>query len=184
MGLALAAFLAWAPQRFGNGTPWWLYGGAAAGAIAVLAAVPQVLARRLWAGATLAALAAVILYGVAGFLTVPRLTELWLSPRLADAVARHTQANDPPIVTAGYAEPSIAFLLGTKTALDDGPTAGHSAALSGGLALVAADQQAAFLAAVEGSGARADALEEIGGLNYSRGKETRITLYRIEPRPK
>jgi hypothetical protein len=115
---------------------------------------------------------------------VPRLTALWLSPRLAEAVARHAQADDPPVVTAGYAEPSIAFLLGTKTALDDGPAAGRSAASSGGLALVASDQQAAFLSTIEGGGAHAEALEQIEGLNYSRGKETTITLYRIEPRPK
>jgi hypothetical protein len=112
------------------------------------------------------------------------LTDLWLSPRLAEAVARHAQAGDPPVVTAGYAEPSVAFLLGTRTGLDDGPGAGRSAALTGGLALVASDQQAAFLATVEGAGARANALEEIDGLNYSRGKATKITLYRIAPAPK
>ena len=33
-------------------------------------------------------------------------------------------------------------------------------------------------------GARAEALEEIDGLNYSRGRETRITLYRVVPRAK
>ena len=83
------------------------------------------------------------------------------------------------MVTAGYAEPSIAFLLGTRTLLDDGPEAGRAAASSGGLALVAEDQRGGFLDAVEKGGARADALEEIDGLNYSRGRETRITLYRV-----
>jgi hypothetical protein len=119
------------------------------------------------------------LYAVAGFLTVPRLTELWLSPRLAQAVARHAALEDPPVVTAGYAEPSIAFLLGTRTLLDDGPEAGRAAASSGGLALVAEDQRRGFLGALEQSGARADALEEIDGLNYSRGRQTKITLYRV-----
>ena len=184
VGLALVAFLVWAPQRFGNGTPWWLYAGAVLGGMTVTAVVPPVLRGRLSTGAALAALSAVILYSVAGFLTVPRLTDLWLSPRLAEAVARHAQAGDPPVVTAGYAEPSIAFLLGTKTGLDDGPGAGRSAASTGGLALIASDQQAAFLASVEGAGARANALEEINGLNYSRGRQTKITLYRVAPAPK
>ena len=87
-------------------------------------------------------------------------------------------------MTAGYAEPSIAFLLGTNTGLEDGPTAGRTAAVAGGLALVAADQQTAFLAAIESAGARANPLEEIEGLNYSRGLETKITLYRVVPAAK
>jgi hypothetical protein len=139
------------------------------------------LARRFYRGFALASLSAVILYAVAGFLTVPRLTELWISPRLAQAVARHAEPKDPPVATAGYAEPSIAFLLGTQTRLDDGPEAGRAAASSGGLALVAEDQRGGFLGAVEKGGARADALEEIDGLNYSRGRKTRITLYRVVP---
>jgi hypothetical protein len=39
-----------------------------------------------------------------------------------------------------------------------------------------------FLKAVAASGARANALEEIEGLNYSNGRAVRITLYRVEPR--
>jgi hypothetical protein len=50
--------------------------------------------------------------------------------------------------------------------------------------LVAEDQQGGFLGAVDKAGARADALEEIDGLNYSRGRKTRITLYRVIPRAK
>ena len=184
VGLALAVFVVWAPQRFGTGSPWWLYLAAGLGVVAVLAVIPQMLARRFYGAAGMASLSALILYAVAGFLTVPRLTELWISPRLVEAVARHAELNDPPVVTAGYAEPSIAFLLGTRTLLDDGPGAGRAAASSGGLVLVAEDQQGGFLAAVDKGGARADALEEIDGLNYSRGRKTRITLYRVAPRAK
>jgi 4-amino-4-deoxy-L-arabinose transferase-like glycosyltransferase len=181
VGLALAVFVVWAPQRFGTGSPWWLYPAAGLGGLAVLAAVPQMLAHRFYGAFAMASLSAIILYAVAGFLTVPRLTDLWISPRLAQAVARHAEFKDPPVVTAGYAEPSIAFLLGTRTLLDDGPEAGRAAASSGGLALVAEDQRGGFLGAVEKGGARADALEEIDGLNYSRGRTTRITLYRVVP---
>ncbi len=184
VGLALAAFVAWTPERFGMGSPWWLTCAAGLGVLAVLAAIPQMLARRFTRAFAMASLSAVILYAVAGLLTVPRLTELWISPRLVEAVARHAELQDPPVATAGYAEPSIAFLLGTKTLLDDGPEAGRAAASSGGLVLVAEDQRGGFLGAVQNGGARADALEEIEGLNYSRGRKTRITLYRVVPRPK
>jgi 4-amino-4-deoxy-L-arabinose transferase-like glycosyltransferase len=181
VGLALAVVVAWTPQRFGTGSPWWLIFAACLSGLAVLAAIPQMLARRFYRGFALASLSAIILYAVAGFLTVPRLTELWISPRLAQAVARHADPKDPPVAAAGYAEPSIAFLLGTQTRLDDGPEAGRAAASSGGLALVAEDQRRGFLGAVEKGGARADALEEIDGLNYSKGRKTRITLYRVVP---
>jgi 4-amino-4-deoxy-L-arabinose transferase-like glycosyltransferase len=184
VGLALTASLAWAPQRFGMGTPVWLFAAAGLGALSVTAVVPFVIAQRFTAAMAMASLSAVIVYGLAGFATVPRLTELWLSPRLADAVARHAAAGDPPVVTAGYAEPSIAFLLGTNTALDDGPEAGRITAMAGGLALVVQDQRGGFLNAVERGGARADALEEIEGLNYSRGRDARITVYRVVPHAK
>jgi len=163
------------------GSPWWLYPAAGLGAGAVLVVIPQMLARRFTRAFGMASLSAIILYSVAGFLTIPRLTELWISPRLVEAVARHAELTDPPVVTAGYAEPSIAFLLGTRTLLEDGPEAGRAAASAGGLALVAEDQRGGFLGAVEKGGARADALEQIDGLNYSRGRKTRITLYRVVP---
>ena len=179
VGLALAVFVVWTPQRFGAGSPWWLTGAAGLGVVAVLASIPEMLARRFTRAFAMASLSAIILYAVAGFLAVPRLTELWISPRLAEAVARHAELKDPPVVTAGYAEPSIVFLLGTRTLLDDGPEAGRAAASTGGLALVAEDQLGGFLDAVEKGGAHAEALEEIDGLNYSRGRKTRITLYRV-----
>jgi 4-amino-4-deoxy-L-arabinose transferase-like glycosyltransferase len=180
-GLLLAGFVAWAPQRFGAGAPWWLYAVDVSAVAAIFAAVAQMWNRRFASGMGAAATAAILLYGIAGFVTVPRLNELWLSPRLADAVARHAAKDDPPVVTAGYAEPSIAFLLGTHTALDDGPEAGRKTAASGGLALVSDDSRSGFLDAVAQGGARADALEEISGLNYSRGRNTRITLFRVVP---
>ena len=129
----------------------------------------------------MACLSAFILYTVAGYGTVPRLNALWLSPRMAEAVARHAVQTDPPVVTAGYAEPSITFLLGTATGLDDGPTAAAAASATGGLALVDSSEGPNFLAAVAQRGARAEALEEIAGLNYSRGRATHITLYRVTP---
>src|SRR4029077_3410558 len=83
VGLALAVVVALTPQRFGTGSPWWLIFAACLSGLAVLAAIPQMLARRFYRGFALASLSAIILYAVAGFLTVPRLTELWISPPLA-----------------------------------------------------------------------------------------------------
>lgn len=181
VALMLAGFVAWAPQRFGPGAPWWLYAADAGAAAAIFAAIARAWSRRFASAMAAAATSAIVIYAIAGFLTVPRLTDLWLSPRLAEAVARHVAKNDPPVVTAGYAEPSITFLLGTRTALDDGPEAGRTAAASGGLALVSDDSRSGFLDGVAKGGGHADALEQIAGFNYSRGRTTNITLYRVVP---
>lgn len=182
VGAALAVFVAWAPDQYGNGGSIALYAVCAVGLGVVLATLAPALKGRKLATVGLASLSAVILYCAAGFLAVPRVNELWLSQRLADAVERHAMPGDPPVVTAGYAEPSISFLLGTKTALESGAGAALIAGTAGGLALVDSDESESFLALVTAGGGRAEALDEISGLNYSRGRETRITLYRVMPR--
>jgi len=182
VGLALAAFVALAPVQFGDGGTVVLYVLTAAGAAAVVAAIPLALKGRKLDAVAMASLSALIIYSAAGFFSVPRLSELWLSPRLSEAVARHSEGRDPAVATAGYAEPSISFLLGTRTALTDGAGAGRSAAAAGGLVLVDSTEVTAFLASVADGGARAEALEDISGLNYSRGRPTKITLYRVVPR--
>jgi 4-amino-4-deoxy-L-arabinose transferase-like glycosyltransferase len=176
VGLALAAFFVLAPERLGDGSPWWLYAQALLAAVLIGAAF--LIADRRMKGAV-AALAALILYELGGYETIPRLQSLWLSPRLAAAVERHAQAGDPPVITAGYAEPSVTFLLGTGTRLLLGDEAGKAAAQGGGLAAVEQGEQSAFLESLASAGAHAGAVEEIDGLNYSRGREARITLYRV-----
>jgi 4-amino-4-deoxy-L-arabinose transferase-like glycosyltransferase len=184
VGLAFAAFLAWAPQRFGMGSPWWLFAVAAMGGLMVLSVIPP-----LWRGEKAhalghALLAGTIIYAGAGFAAAPRVSDLWLSTRMADAVARHAKTDDPPVVTAGYAEPSILFLLGTGTRLDDGQSAGRQSGEAGGLALVEENEKGVFLSAAGALGASPEMLEEIDGLNYSRGRSLKMTLYRVVPKPK
>ena len=181
VGIVAAAFLFWAPMRFGDGSPALLAALCAAVVLAVLAVIPLSRARRTGLALSAACGAAILLYSAAGDVAAPRLSALWLSPRMAESAARFGRASDPPVRTAGYSEPSITFLLGTSTVLDDGATAGQAAAARGGLVLVEAGQKAEFLAAVAKAGAHADELDEIDGLNYSRGRRARITLYRIVP---
>ena len=184
VGIGLAVFDATAPARLGGDSPWWLYACAGVAIAAVLSALRPALSCRPGIALVRAGIAAILVYGIAGFATVPRLTDLWLSPRMAAAVARHAEPGDPPVATAGYAEPSIQFLLGTQTSLDDGADAARAAAKSGGLVLVSDDQRGAFLAGLANGGAQATALEDIAGLNYSRGRKMRITLYRVAPAAK
>jgi 4-amino-4-deoxy-L-arabinose transferase-like glycosyltransferase len=181
-GIAFALFVAMAPAQFGNGVPWWLYIAVFAAMVAIITVIPAALARRPQAAFARAAFAAILVYAIAGFVTAPRLNALWLSPRMAESVARYAQPSDPAVITAGYSEPSIQFLLGTRTVLDDGADAARASARSGGLVLVSDDQRDVFLSGLASAGARAQVLDQIDGLNYSRGRKTRITLYRVVPR--
>jgi 4-amino-4-deoxy-L-arabinose transferase-like glycosyltransferase len=181
VGLGLAAFFAIAPERLGGGSPWWLYAEALAAAAAILVAA---FLRDRKAKGAVAAIAALILYELGGYETVPRLQSLWLSPQIAAAVASHARGGDPPVALAGYAEPSATFLLGTGTKIVLGAEAGAIAAQDGGLAAVDEGERAAFLDSAAAAGARADELERIEGLNYSRGRQTRIILYRVTKEPR
>ena len=112
----------------------------------------------------------------------PTLQPLWVSSRVAQAVRR---ANlDPrngvipgPIAVAGYAEPSLVFLLGTRTELGDAAAAAVAIA-DGRPAIVEAREQTGFLNALKDEDARAVPAGEVKGLNYSKGKPVDLILYR------
>jgi 4-amino-4-deoxy-L-arabinose transferase-like glycosyltransferase len=179
-----------------------LYGTAASVAWAVIVAVliasagvagvAPVIAPQIAQGRTLAALLAALGLGalahdaLAGGLA-PSLKSLWVSQRAAEALA--AAGIDPrngvtpgPVAVAGYAEPSLVFLLGARTELTDGPAAADAIA-DGRPAIVEAREQAAFLAALKAEGSRAALAGEVKGLNYSKGKAVDLFLYRsLEPR--
>ena len=113
--------------------------------------------------------------------TAPRLEKLWLSPRLAAMVAREARDGDPPVISTGYTEPSLVFLLGTHTTLLNGKPAGELASKRGGLVLVEDDQKQRFEDSLRAHGGNAQRLDETDGVNYSRGRKAHVTLYRVTP---
>jgi hypothetical protein len=119
---------------------------------------------------------------------IPRLGDLMVSPREAAMVARHIRPGDPPVVLAGYTEPSAVFLLGTEThlasgrdAAQRGRNAAEYASEQGGLALIEDGLRSAFLAHLAEVEANATAIDAMSGYNYSRGRRVHITLYRVTP---
>lgn len=140
--------------------------------------------------ATLAAVATALAFGVLAHgsftLLLARLEPLRTSPRIEAALIR--TGLDPrqglvpgPVAIAGYAEPSLVFLLGTRTELLHGGAEGVDALREGRPVLIESRQQEAFDAALARSGVRARVVEVIEGYNYSNGDPVRITLYRAEP---
>jgi 4-amino-4-deoxy-L-arabinose transferase-like glycosyltransferase len=181
-GLALAVFIAIAPALYGAGSPWWLYGLAALGAAGIAASTAWALRER-WRTAVVAALAsALVLYGTLGWAVAPRLDDLWLSPRMAEAILQNSKPGDPQPLVVGYGEPSLVFLLQGRVRFETGSESGLAAARDGGLAFIESREEKGFLEAVESSNANAEPIDRISGLNYSRGQKTQMVLYRITPR--
>jgi hypothetical protein len=112
----------------------------------------------------------------------PSLKPLWVSGRIARAAK--LEGLDPrngvtpgPIAVLGYDEPSLVFLLGTRTELGDADDAGAAIA-EGRPAIVEQRQRSAFEAALRANDARAQPAAEVKGLDYSKGKPVDLVLYR------
>jgi 4-amino-4-deoxy-L-arabinose transferase-like glycosyltransferase len=179
VGLAAAVFVvSWVLQ----GAPGF---AAAVAAMAFLAATG--LGDRFRSGLGVAGVAgicafAAVAYGVIYPTLLPGLESLWISRRVARLVEENKPCAKSTVYAAGFAEPSLVFLLGTETGLH-GPRAAADHLLKDpgcGLALVSStleDELRARLATAEG---RLQSLGTVTGLNYSKGKMLNLTLYRLE----
>lgn len=139
----------------------------------------QAWGRAAVAGAILAIpVYAAVLEGV-----IPRLSAVWLSPRIAAAVAQAAPglpARDFGI--AGYHEPSLQFAMGGDIHLLTTPEAG-AAFLAGGpgrIAAISDRQEAAFRRAAEARGLRLRDLGSVTGLNYVRGRWITLSLFKVD----
>jgi 4-amino-4-deoxy-L-arabinose transferase-like glycosyltransferase len=152
---------------------------ALAGAAGAAAALAYGWRGQMLRATVIAVAAAGVLFATALGTVLPRVNGLWLSRGAAEMVTAYRPAGGGPVVAAGYAEPSLVFLLGTATALTGG--AGAAAFLAGhedAVALVAADQEAAFTAQAATLGLAVEAVDRRTGYNYSRGHWTALALYR------
>ena len=129
----------------------------------------------------------VLAHGVLVAGLAPRLEPLWLSTRTARAL--HSAGLNPrdgivpgPVAVAGFSEPSLVFALGTGTILGDARDAAAAVA-QGRPAVVEQAQLPAFRAAAQALGVTPRAVATILGLNYSKGDETVLIVYRAEPAP-
>ena len=178
--LAIAAAPIAATTIYAGHAPIWLIAVSVLGGVIGLLAIPCFF-RRDEGGAIVFALAgAAVLYATLTLGGAPLLQQLWVSPRAAALVAKDARAGDPPVVLAGYEEPSLVFLLGTNTRLAvDGSAAADAVADAGGLALIERHERTAFIDRLAEMGAQAAKVDTLSGLNYSRGKPVTIDVYRV-----
>ncbi|HTK79369.1 MAG TPA: glycosyltransferase family 39 protein [Rhizomicrobium sp.] len=180
----LAAAAVALPNRFGHSGAGWLAAGAGVVLLLGFTAAIMLFMRKASLAVVCASIGAVILYPLLAAGVAPALQQIWLSPHLAERVVIDRNRRDPPVVLAGYVEPSLVFLLGSDTHIESGANAAGTAALQGGLALVEDHERDKFLNELRNLGARAAAVDQVSGFNYSRGRHEHITFYRVTPIPR
>jgi 4-amino-4-deoxy-L-arabinose transferase-like glycosyltransferase len=181
--LAVAAALIALAARFGR-----LQDGAAVAAAAIALVFGLRLAIAAWRHPSPGVVARVVVLALLVFapsfaLVAPELGALWVSRAAAAAVARYQPPRDAPVVAAGYSEPSLAFLLGTKTrfvAADE--AARYVTGARGAAALVSDREDDAFRRSLTALGWEPRRLDRIEGLDYSNGRHVVLTLYAGVPR--
>ena len=96
-------------------------------------------------------------------------------------LARHPPRPGEAVLSVGYSEPSLVFVLGTTTRLVTAEPANDQ--LTGaGMALVNDRYAPEFLKSLARHGLTALPLDQAEGLDYSTGGSTLILiLYRLEP---
>lgn len=144
-------------------------------------AVPIAYIGQLGRAMLIAMAAAVALYATLLQSVLPSVDGFWLSRSAAEMITLRGERH--PIVTvAGYAEPSLVFLLGTQTKLVSGGQAAEDLVTGrAGLALVSADQKPSFQAELAHANRSVQELGSRRGFNYSKGRWQVLTLYRLTP---
>jgi 4-amino-4-deoxy-L-arabinose transferase-like glycosyltransferase len=177
--IALAAALVMLPVWLGGSVSRW-----AVAAVPVMLGSASLLLVCNWRPTLAVGLAAVLtaaFVAPAALVVTPGLDHLWLSRAAAAAVARNLPAPGTPVLSVGYSEPSLVFLLGTATRLANATPADDQLA-GAGLALVNQRDDAEFHQSLARHALTARALDRVTGLDYSAGgARVILTLYRLEP---
>lgn len=180
VSLGLAVVCVGAPIYLTGTFSWWSIPAAAAALGAGYFAFSrrlQVPLRRIAAVAVCAGITYALLFSV----IAPSLKPIWLSPAIEAAVRANRPCDTTVLASAGYHEPSLVFLVGTKTVLTDvDGVARHllaDPACALALAQVGDEQKLNGLLAAQGKSA--SRVAQIDGLNYSSGDKLSLGLYRV-----
>ncbi len=179
VGLALAVGLTVAPEIYGAGAAWWNWLLSALMIAAVAAMSYGVLkGAKMETGQGAVALGAAFAVVLLA-LVLPQLQQLTLSVRAAAMTHDLRADTGKPIGSAGYSEPSLVFLSGTRTRLKGArDLAGALARGEIAAAYIEKREQQAFLDEAAKLGLSLEEAGKLEGLNYSKGKPVTLTLYR------
>src|SRR5262249_25592423 len=116
--------------------------------------------------ATLMALLSLAFIVPAGLGVLPGLERLWLSRAATALVEQHPHA---PLISIGYSEPSLVFLLGADLRFAS-PGGAAEMLRTGGSALVSGREDPMFRQAAAARGLSARPVGSVRGLDYSNGQ--------------
>lgn len=179
IGLALAGAMVALPIALGGGFD--LSTVPAAIGIVLATLLPAFLAirGRIVPAALALALTAAATYPVAFHGVLPSLDKMFLSRGVARVVG--TIGSDGPVAAAGYSEPSLVFLLGTRTRFTDGAGAAQYLADNRrALVVVSERERPAFEARLAQLDLPTEIFGTVEGINYSRGKPTVLAVLGVK----
>jgi 4-amino-4-deoxy-L-arabinose transferase-like glycosyltransferase len=128
---------------------------------------------------TFATICSAAFFSVLTLFVLPGLQPVWLSPRIAEAFQKAKPCPDSRLIATGYAEPSLVFLAGTNTLLAAPKDAARAlAADKCAVAVVDGRNVEAFAGALPGGQASVEEVGTVRGVNYSKGTERLLILFR------
>ncbi len=132
--------------------------------------------RRIAMASVFAGVSAAILFGI----VIPSLTPIWMTPRIVAAVQAAQPCGNSVLASSEYREPSLVFMLGTKTLLTNlkGAEDHVSADPACALALVPVRQGNEFAGQLSQRGLAVQRVAVIDGYNFSSGDTLSLGLYR------
>lgn len=179
IALVLAAAVVIAPHQFAHAFALMSIPSALAIVATGLLAAWLALRERLRAAVMALVVTALTAFQVVFEGVLPQLDYLFVSRAAAELV--DSRPHRGAVVVAGYAEPSLVFLLGTDTVLTSGANAAnHLKNGPAALVLVADREEAAFFSHAAANGIRPVVVGMVKGFNYSRGKKVVLTAYAVE----
>ena len=178
--IGLAALCVAAPLYLVGTFVWWSIPAAAAVVLAGYFAFSTDMAvplQRIGAAAASVAVAYVLLFGV----IAPSLTPMWLSPRIAQAFEAIRPCGNSVLASAGFHEPSLVFLVGTKTLLTDTQGAARHllADPACAMALIPLQDGETLKNLLNQAGRTASPVALVEGINYSSGDALSLVLYHV-----
>ncbi|MES2907283.1 MAG: glycosyltransferase family 39 protein [Pseudomonadota bacterium] len=132
----------------------------------------------------LSVMSAILLYFGIFQRVLPNWREMWLSPRLAEAVQKNTPCENPLLASVSYHEPSLVFATRTDILLTDGAGAAEYL-MDGGCRVALIDEARAndlndFQQRLRHDGISAKRLTAVDGRNVNGGTLRHIGLWMLE----
>lgn len=174
-GFAVGAFFL--PIVTGDGVAW-------SGLIAIVAfiGVSFYTVPRLWRGEIrqallVSAFAAPLVFAPVYSIVLPSVSYVWMSREIGKKVEALDLPKGTRLYASGYTEPSLAFHLGSGLQLAPPWKIGSVLPKDQWMAVIGRTAEKKFSEAMSKRGIRVKAVGTIRGFNYSRGRETSVTLY-------